>query len=337
MKYIVKYLLRKEIIQLLKIEDTFFLYKELDKRLILTKDIIALNYIDESPYPSNESSTVAIINQEKLYLWFFKKTKKTHYLPESLSFYRKIVQESSNIIVIIQGKIDKTIIIKNGFLVSSFSKLSISEEDLLLIKDEYGVSEILWLRDEEYIEVLDSSLDFIKISDLLSILDIQFDFKKNLTSFIKWLSIPFLVSSIVISIILGMYSYFIEDKNHILYDTYKNSQLSTIKIKNKIDKYEIENKLFTKLAMEFRYVDKGLTLSKILKTAKDLDMTIIYLKIYDKDAHFIVKTKDRKIIPLYIKQLFQTELFEDIKNLSSQKQRDNSIEVTMRAKLRERV
>ena len=46
---LIKYLLKKDIIKFFKIEDSFFLHKQLDKKINLSQDIIKLNYLQESP------------------------------------------------------------------------------------------------------------------------------------------------------------------------------------------------------------------------------------------------------------------------------------------------
>jgi len=335
MKYIVEYLLNKDFIKLSHIEDSFYLYKSLDKRLSLKEEIIHLNYISESPYSSDKSMSIAIADKNRLYLWFLKKTEN-YYLPEALSLYRKLVKNYLDIIVIFHDNIDKVIIIKDGTLVSTFSKRTIVERDLLLIKEEYKLSEVLVFTSKEYREYLESSFSFVEASDILDILNIQIDIKSLFFKVIKWLSIPLLLTSLLLALIMGFYSYFTEEKNNDLHHEYKNSQESTIKIKNKVDHYEYKNEVFRQLANEFKYVDKSLVLSKILETAQDLNITMFYFKAYEDKVHFIVKTKKRKKIPMYTKQLFESNLFEEVKNLSSRKQRDSMIEVTIRAKLKER-
>jgi len=335
MRYIIEYLLSKKIIKLLKIENSFFLYKHLDKRLKLTKEVIYLNYYKESPYSINNSTIITIMNKNNLYLWFTKKSNN-YYLPETLILYRKIINKYSNIVVIFEDKVDKIIIIKDDILLSSFSKVNISEKDLLLIKHEYEISETIRFNKEEYLTYLDSSLEFLKISDIFNILNIELDIKKFLLGTVRYVAIPFFVASILISLMLGIYLYSLEKEKNNIYDNYKSRQLSVMKIKTNIEEYKNKNELFKQLSKEFIYVDKTLVLSQIIKTASDVNATMFYLKINDNNVNFIIKVKKRKIIPLYIKELFKSGLFNDIKNLSSRKQKDNFIEVTIRAKLKER-
>ena len=54
------YLIKKNIISISSFEESFFIYKKLDKKIKLTTEIIELNYGNESPYESNQLNITSI-------------------------------------------------------------------------------------------------------------------------------------------------------------------------------------------------------------------------------------------------------------------------------------
>ena len=334
MKLIVNALLEKQILKLSSIEDSFFLYKKLDKRLKLNQNIIRLNYSSESPYPANRSVITSIMNENNLYLWFIK--RDTHrYIPEAYVVFRRLLLEYQNVVFIVRGKINKVVLLKNGILVSSFSKSNISKTDIVLIKEEYGIDEVVILKEEEYKKYLDESFNFLKINDLLDILNIKIDFKEIFFKSIHYLALPLLISSIIITLTVAGYSFYLNTEKEKLYQIYKKNQTLNREIKNSIDKNEKENMIYMNLINEFKYVDKSIALSKIIQVTEEMKMTMYYIKIYENRVDFIVKTENNSNVPIYIKKLFESNLFQDVKNLNTRKLRNSVIEVTMNAKLKE--
>jgi hypothetical protein len=332
---LVNYLLKKNIIRISTIEKSFFLYKKLDKEIILSHDIILLNYLSDSPYPSNETKIIAVTEKSGFYLWF-NRGEYNHYLPESLLLFRRISEEYSNVIFIIKNEINKVVIIKDGQLVSTFSKHIITKRDLLLIENEYTLSKTVILDKENYSSFLKNSFRYLKLNDILNILDIKLDIKSLFNRFITFSAVPIFVSMIAIFIFVAGYRTYLDEQNQQLYNQYKESQLLTVKIKNKMDKIEDLNDVFNSLSEEFDYEDKVMAISSIIKISKELNITIFYINSYNMNMDFIVKTENSSKIPLFTNKLFKTKLFSNIKNVSSQKIKGKSIKVTMNAKLEKR-
>ena len=329
------YLLKKNIIKVSKVEDSFFLYKKLDKKIKLNQEIVSLNYLSESPYPLNKTKIIAITEKETLYLWFTKGEFK-HYLPESLLIFRKALEEYSDVIFIVNDKVTKVIVIKNSQLVSSFSKHTITQNDLLLIKDKYNITNIVTLNEKEYISFFKDSFRYLKLNDILSILSIKLDIKSLFNKIVLFSALPILISTIISLILIALYSNYLDNQNSKLYNRYKKSQLLTLPIKEKIDRVEDLNMVFSALSEEFKYEDKVMAISSIVKLTKDLNMTIFYINSYDKNIDFIIKTEESSKVPTFTKKLFETELFSSVKNISSQKIKGKLIKVTMNATLKER-
>ncbi len=331
----INYLLKKNIIKLSKVEDSFFSYKRLDKKITLSKDIILLNYLSDSPYPPTETKIIAITEKDGFYLWF-NKGNSEHYLPEALLIFRQALKKYSDVIFIVTDNVDKVIIIKNKQLVSTFSKHVVTKKDLLVIKDEYSITKTVILDKEHYASYLKDSFKYLKFSDILNILNIKLDIKSFFNKFILFSAVPILISTFIIFISIAVYKIFLDKKNNELYKQYKSSKLLTVAIKDKIDSVEGLNRVFNSLSEEFKSEDKVIAISSIIHLSKELNMTIFYINSYDKNMDFIVKTNDSALIPIFTKRLFETKLFSNIKNVSSQKIKGKLVKVTMNATLEER-
>ena len=196
-EHITGYLLSKQFIMFAKVEDSFFLYKKLDKKIKLTPEIIKLNYLKESPYALDESSISSIVSHDNLYLWFHRGAG-SRYLPEALLIYRKLIKKYANVLCIVRGEIDKVVVVKEGILVSSFSRKSITKSNIFLIQDEYGVKEILVIEKDKYDDFINDAYNFLTPNDLLNILNIQIDFKSLLNRIIRWSAILSLISNVIV-------------------------------------------------------------------------------------------------------------------------------------------
>ena len=332
-RFFINLLLEKDIVRFSTIENSFFLYKKLDKKIKIDKNIINLNYKKESPYSNDKTTIVSIANNDNLYLWFIK-GDYYNYIPEAYILYRKLLLDYTDIIFIIKGEIDKVIVIKDSILVSSFSKSKISRNDIILLQDEFNLNKIVEIKEAEYQQYIKDAIEYLKFSDLLYILNIKFDFKDSAIKAVQFLALPVFISSIVITIAVASYYFYIEKEKDRLYNLYKKDQKLNYKIKTKIENNQEKDIIYQNLSKEFRYIDKSIALSEILKKTDDMNMSLNYIKIYENHVNYTIKAKNDNIIPIYVKELFESNLFEDIKNTNSRKIKDY-IEVTMSGKLKE--
>jgi len=331
-KFLITYFFKKNIIKISTIENSFFLYKHLDKKIKVTSEIIKINYIKESPYPEETSSISFVLSKENLYLWFVKGNYR--YLPEALLLYRHLVLTYSSICCIFKSKIDKVVIIKDGVLVSSFSKSAINKIDLQLIKDEFSIEDVLVIEEKEYATFLKESYAKLKLNDLLSIFNIKIDFKNLWTVTLKYLAIPFFYSSILIVLFMGLYSYYLDREQEKLYKEYQEKRQIGRDFKNSFDKIENENIQFSSLLNELQYHQKTLAISNIIKVTDEMNLSMKYIKVFNDKVEFIIKTDKQSQIPLYVKRLFKSNYFKEVKNISSFKLHDKRIQITMVAQLR---
>jgi hypothetical protein len=317
---IFNYFLKKKTIHLAPMNQTFFIYKYLDKKINLTQEIIALNYSKESPYGEEKASITSIIEDKDLYLWFHKPSlEMKKYLPLSLLLFRHLVAKNSTSIALFEGKVNKILVVKNNKLLSAFEKRSVSERDILLIKEEYMIDKVDRFSEDEYFRFLKKSYQYLTFKDLLSILKFQFDIKTAFNALVKWLSFPLLLTSILISVGLWASSFYIDHQTEELKKNSKQGNTSIRIINQKLTKNQQLNELFMELQKEFKYANKVEALLEILKVTKEMNMSINLLHMNDENINFTVKTENEADIPQFTTQLFKTDCFVDIKNISSRK------------------
>jgi hypothetical protein len=326
------YLIKKNIISISSFEESFFIYKKLDKKIKLTTEIIKLNYGNESPYESNQLNITSIFNNENLYLWFHKKDTKSKFLPLSLLLFRSLSTQYKNTICIFKGESNKILIIKNSQLIASFIKKNIHNRDIILMKKEYFIENVEFFNENEFKD----GFKYLTYNDLLDILNIKIDFKKVINNFIVWSALPFLISSILLMVIIGSYNFYTQMDNEKLLKEYTLKKSFTQKMKDNVNKNEELNKIFTTLSNEFKYIDKATIISEILKISKDINISLEFIRVEDKNVNFVVVTTNEEKIPLLTTKLFGTTLFKDVKNISSQKLRKTLTKATMQATLKER-
>jgi hypothetical protein len=331
-KYCVDYFLKRNIMKVSTIENSFYVYKELNKKISLNQDIIEINYLSESPYPLNKTQIVAITEENSFYLWFNKgKGEYKYYLPEALLLFRQIIKKHADVIFLIEEDINKIIIVRNSNLISTFSKQSINKKDLELIKNQYSIDNLVTLNKEDYALFFEKSFNYLKISDFVSILNIKLDIKSLFNKIIHFSALPLFISVGIISIILIVYKSYLNTQNEELYSQYQESKLLTIKIRDKMENVENLNSVFNALSKEFEYKDKIIAISAVLRVSQELNVTLFYINSYNRNIDFIIKTENASKIPLFTNKLFETKLFSNIKNVSSQKLKNKLIKVTMNA------
>ena len=202
-------------------EDSFFLYKKLNKKLNLTNEIIKINYGKESPYKNSTLNITSILNKKNLYLWFHKNTNHTRFLPLDLLLFRTLSVNYNNIICIFKEDVDKILIIKENQLIASFLKKNINESNIILIKNEYGIKDIKIFKDNELKNFCEKGYKYLTYNDLFNILNIEINIKRIGTTLIRWIAFPFLLSSIILVLIIGIYSFYRESENKKLLENYK--------------------------------------------------------------------------------------------------------------------
>jgi len=336
-KYFVDYLVRQEKIYLADIENSFFIYKKLNKKVKLDSTIIKLNYSNESPYTGKIFNTTSIIENNNLYLWFHKETLEIKkYLPVGLLLFRQLVAINANSVSIFEGESNKVVVIKDGVLLASFKKQKISKQDIMLIKEEYLLSSVKIYDKNEYASFLEKSYTYLTYSDIGRILEVNINIKNIFTSLVRWTAFPFLLSAIVISLVLAGYNFYIEEENKSIISNSKKTQVSINKIIGNIKKNKRSNELFTEIHNEFKYASKREALFYILEVNKEMNMTINLIRMSDDNINFFIKTEDESQIPLFVTKLFQKNLFIEVKNISSVKVQKKWTKAQIKAKLKER-
>lgn len=336
-KKLFDYLDNRDILKLASIDKSFFIYKKLDKQIKLEDNILKINYLKESPFPIEKTMIVSILEDKKLYLWFYKKDTK-HYLPEALLLFRYLVKNYSDGLFIFKDSVTKIIVIKDSCLVISFVKKGLTQVDIKLIKDEFLLknNEIYTFELDEYKGLLQNSFSALKLSDFLHILNLSIDFKALINRALINLSLPFLLSSILVIISLSGYYLYIQDKHEKLYKIYQDKQKSLSKIKRDVSKYEESIELFNSIKNEFTYSNKIVALFAITQEVKEQNMTLFYIKMSDENIEFEIRTEDSSRIPLFTEKLFLSDIFSSVKNSSTQNLPHGKVKATMQAILKAR-
>ena len=336
-KKLFDYLTNKHILKFSSIEESFFIYKKLDKHIKLEQNILKLNYLKESPFPFEETMIVSVSEEDNLYLWFYKKDEK-RYFPEALLLFRSLIKEYSDGLFIFKGTITKIVIIKEKRLIGSFVKEKVNTFDIKLMEEEFLLkdNQTHIIEAEEYKPFLKESFSSIEFSDFLQILNISIDLKSLINRVLLGFSLPFLIASILLMLSLSGYYFYIQQKHETLYTLYKSKQKHVSKIKEEVSKYESSTEVFNSIESEFIYSNKTVALFAITQEVKEQNMTLFYIRMNEENIEFEVRTMERLKIPLFTEKLFSLGLFSSVKNSSTQNLPRGKVKATMHATLKAR-
>jgi len=333
---LLKFLLKKNII-VISDDSGYFMYKKLEKKVKLSSQIIDLNYLKESPFNEGNVQITSILNNDKLYLWFFKAMKYKHIIPIELLLFRSIEKKYNDTIVFFKNNnTTKLLIIKDHTLIATFNKKNISQHELLLIQNEYQVKNTHSFSALEYEEILNKSYRFFKVKDLIRILDLKFDIKSLFFNVVKGLALESLLFILIAILVVFSYKYYEESENEKLLLRYKAETKGTSLIRENIENNLNLNSKYKDIYNELPLKNKSEILFIIMKISQDYNIIIDSIEISFKGVEFVVVTKDRKLIPMYIQELFASNYFKDVKNTSSSIIRNNIIRVRMYAEIKTR-
>ena len=336
-KKLFDYLVNSHILKFSSIEESFFIYKKLDKHIKLEEKILELNYLKESPFPFEKTMIASISEEDNLYLWFYQKDEK-RYFPEALLLFRSLVKKHSNGLFIFKDIVTKVVIIKDNCLIASFVKGRVSTFEIKLMEEEFLVksNQTFIFEAGEYKLFIKESFSALKLSDFLQILNISIDFKSLINRALISFSLPLLISSIVLMLSLSGYYFYIQDKHEKLYTLYKSKQKNVSKIKEEVSAYEEATEVFNSFENEFTYSNKMVALFAITEEVKEQNMTLFYIRMNEENIEFEIRTIDSLKIPLFTEKLFSLGLFSSVKNSSTQNLPRGKVKATMQALLKER-
>lgn len=336
-KKLFDYMVSRKLFKLFYIEESFFLFEKLEREINLSQELLRLNYLKLSPYPPEKTNLTAILQEKSLYLWFYHDSN-IRKLPEALLLYRYFNQKHSDGIFVFKSDNDKVIVLKDNVLVASFSKKRIAEFDVKLALDKFYLNEnqVIYIEENEYKDILNRSFDALKLKDILNLLNISFDIGEFFKKAISFTALPLLISTIILSLLLFAYQSYNEMEYERLFNVYKEKQSNTADIKDEAEQYEGYNEVYENLAKEFRIGDKAVALFRIIKETKDQNLTLSFIRMNDADITFEVRTTETEKIPVYVKELFASGLFADVKNTSTVNMKKSEVKVTMQAILNER-
>jgi len=335
-KKLFDYLAGRKLFKLFYIEESFFLFQKLDRDVSLSQELLQLNYLKLSPYPLEKTSLTAISEDKNLYLWFYNEST-IRQVPEALLLYRYFNKQYSDGIFIFKAEKDKAIVLKDNALVASFSKQHIADFDVKLALDKFYLdeNEVRYVEQSEYQDILGKSFEALKFKDVSQLLNISFDMSKVFQQAVSFLALPLLIGATAISLLLFVYQSYNEIEYEQLFSVYKEKQNKTVEIKEEAEQYEEYNEVYENLSTEFSTGDKTVALFQIIKETKEQNLTLSFVRMNDADITFEVRTNQTEKIPVYVKELFESGLFSDVKNTSTVKLKKSEVKVAMQATLNE--
>jgi len=305
----------KKLVNIVPAEDTYFTYVEKPKPVKFSKEVIILNYKSLSPFENGD--LLYLQTKKNIYIWFTKHRlidKKIH-IPEGYLIYKRFKREKNASIIYNKSK-DKSIllIVKNHTLVSQLvsRKENLEQKVDLLIKEHS-------LKNPKKI-IINSQKMNLTILDILEFSNFEIN-KENLIEFgTKFILMPISIVLIINGIFyVAMNSYLKEKINE------KKIYLQQLKEKNKDIKsiiYQLEEKkvfwqefiIQEKNHPSFHYI-----LNEIAKVIKSNNG---YINRLEFEGNFLsIWAGLRGNTSLVVQSLLDTELFKDIKIVSSVKDR----------------
>ena len=303
------------LVEIIPVEDTFFVVVEKPPNVWLSKEAIELNYKHLSPF--KEGDMIPYQTKEKIFIWFVRyplASERKLFIPEGYLIFKQLRSYKEAIGVYHKDGLTAVSVVKNGNLLSQmvFRKEYLHEKTEL-VKKEYS------LISPEVIEITSSQLR-ISLKDVLNFANFSFSKEKILEFFIEYLTVPLaFMFFFVTAFNVGLKSYLENLKVE------KQIELQSLKKKNKDIKeliYGVQEKSsFWKnfLKNEIKYPNFYLTLNAFLKAVKKNEGYVNYFEMNGNQisAWIGAKTGDTTVV----NDLLQTEIFKSVKIVSSVKDR----------------
>lgn len=204
-------------IEVLPIEQTYFL--SVDKPAIkkLTKELVLYNYKDLSPFSGGD--VVFCVDRKKLYLWFTKEklSLKKVFIPESYLIFKKYGNYSNAFIIVDKKDKRAVLVIKEGYLKSQIVANSI---DVEILKKEYSIEKAKTVKADGRVDIN------IKFLPAFIPSFVNIDVQSLFTTLLEAFKLPLIVFFLYLNIATPLFYLY---ANHIL----KNKKTEYLKIKNK--------------------------------------------------------------------------------------------------------
>jgi len=303
------------LIEIIPVEDTFFVVAEKPPDVWLSKEAIELNYKHLSPF--KEGDMISYQTKEKVFIWFVRYplvSEKKLFIPEGYLIFKRLKDYREAIGVYRKDELTAVSVVKDGSLLSQMVfRHEYLHEKMELLEKEYS------LISPEIIEIAPSMLK-ISLKDILNFANFSFEKEKILESFIEYLTVPLVFTFFFVTAFnVGLKKYLENLKVE------KQMELQNLKKKNKDVRelvYELQEKSsFWKkfLKNEIKYPDFHFILGGFLKAVKKNKGYVNYFEMNGNQisAWIGVRTGDTTVV----NDLLQTGIFKSVKIVSSVKDR----------------
>ena len=318
---LISFLKTKDKIQILPIEETYLKHIRFEKKIILDKNAIKLNYAHLSPYKNTQ--IISLQNDEELYLWFHEREFKDKIiLPQGYILYNYLKKRYHDHIVIIETNPAKILVIKDSILVSQSIKRRVDEAYIKSLQKEYGVFKEAYISINQFEHIEENALKELSFQDLLKFANFNFD-KGGISEIINVVALPFMIFVSLIIVLEYMQSFYIDYKKNEAKKVYREYKSKNSKIRKKYDLVEADIQKYKEfIKKEPEFTQKFLIASKLSKELKDFNSTIRYIEFSGDKASVTIKTKRQNEL---IAKLIKSDFLKDLKVESNYKNKKTGI------------
>ncbi len=299
-------------IEILPVEDTYFLRETVPENVRLTYQLVKLNYMEKSPFKNGD--LVYMQKDNHVYIWFIKYSlpeENKIYIPESYLLVKNY-QINTGFLIIEKENSFNILVVKNKDLVSqvSYKKKPYEVEKVLkLLEKEYSLDspEIKEIKKPEYKYTL---------KDIILFSNLSFNREEILRLILKNISIPisvFLFSIVIYKVV--NYHYLKVEKERLAKELISLKK-ENLPIKEKIRLLQEKSKFWNSFyERELKYpfvIDVIYHLAKVINSYEGFITNIIYTPQLVSVTLGVPKKRKG-----FIEKLMETNLFSDIKILTT--------------------
>ncbi|NPA60575.1 MAG: hypothetical protein GXO30_08990 [Epsilonproteobacteria bacterium] len=287
------YYVRYNIITVVPLEKSVYLYTKLPSDIKLSKNLLELNYASKSPF--NKTSIFSYKKSQHLSIWFSLKEyySSLFVIPEGFivyfllsdigdGLYRLAFKENKELLVYIE----------DGILLVEFVISDISQVHLLEQQYKVKSKEISYVQYQDLFNSVWSNPKFLK--ELTNFINIELSKDKLLFFFNKYLYYPIIVTILLYIGISSYQAYNMQNTIDKLTQTYNNLKVKNSKVKNAIRIHNQDVEKFEKfIKQELYYQDPIKILASLNKVIhKGENAKIKYLSISPRYMKINIQTKE---------------------------------------------
>ena len=311
-KTIIKLLQKHDILQIVSMQESFFMHSTLAKDIKLSAELIELNFVKRSPIQN--PIVLSYKEDADLYLWFVKQDKKDAKIlvPESFLIYKALRQKREGVFVF-ETEPKQIYVLKERKLKAAFvSYETIDVLGIELIQDEYDLDSSVVFDAQMFQQLKQKALQELSLVELFSFTQIHLERENLKTLFVEKLSYPLISLLVLFMAVTYMQGYFLEKRADALMQEYQKLKNQNSKTKSAIRKHNEEvEKLENFFQKEFDPIDPFKViydLSKVI-TPKD-KATVTYLTITNGRIKIRIESDDDAI--KYLKRFNAIPYLEEI-------------------------